>query len=129
MIVALVVIATAVTSVPLAAVALVTIASRSEDWAWTLGWPATGIIQYAARRIVGFRSECPGLVVPKSRYHRRPVTMDQPDYISGLMELENAMRGEPGFDHYPDGSSHRNMPDGAYSAGHSDSWARPTARR
>ncbi|MGO9083575.1 MAG: hypothetical protein ACLQDY_31885 [Streptosporangiaceae bacterium] len=49
---------TAVTvSVPLAAAGLVSLASRSEDHAWTLGGPAPGPGRAAARRIVGFHSQ------------------------------------------------------------------------
>lgn len=50
------VIAAIAVTVPLVAVMLVSVASRQEDSAWTLGGPATGPTHAAARRIVGFHS-------------------------------------------------------------------------
>lgn len=56
MIVALYVFAAIATSVPLILVALVSVASRREDHAWTLTEPAPGAARSAARRLVGLRS-------------------------------------------------------------------------
>jgi hypothetical protein len=56
MIVALYVIAGAAASVPIILAALVSVASRREDRAWTLTEPAAGAARSAARRLVGLRS-------------------------------------------------------------------------
>ena len=56
MIVALFIIAVVV-SMPIVAVVLVSLASRREDSAWSLGTPADGRVQATARRIVDFHTE------------------------------------------------------------------------
>jgi hypothetical protein len=56
MIVALYVVAGVMVSVPIILAALVSVASRREDRAWTLTVPAPGSARAAARRVVGFRS-------------------------------------------------------------------------
>ncbi len=71
MIIALFVIAVVV-SMPIIAAVLVSVASRREESARSLCEPAPGVVQAAARRIVGFRSQEPGWPLPKSRDQRRP---------------------------------------------------------
>jgi hypothetical protein len=56
MIVALYVIAAVAVCVPIVLAALVSVASRREDRAWTLTEPARGAARSAARRLVGLRS-------------------------------------------------------------------------
>jgi len=65
MIIAVFVIA-AVVAMPAVAFVLVSVASRREDAAWSLGRPAQGWVQSAARRIVDFHSEEPCWPVPKN---------------------------------------------------------------
>jgi hypothetical protein len=54
--VALIVIAAALTSVPVIAIALVSVASRLEDRYWTVAGPPPSTAQALARRIVGFHA-------------------------------------------------------------------------
>lgn len=56
----------AVASVPFAAIVVVSIASRREDAAWSLGQPPRGMVQAAARRVLDFSTECSALQLPKS---------------------------------------------------------------
>ena len=56
MVVALWVAAAAMTSAPIFAVAVVSVASRSEDRAWTLASPPPGPAQAVARSLVYFHS-------------------------------------------------------------------------
>jgi uncharacterized membrane protein len=56
MIVALYVCAAIALCVPLILVALVSVASRREDRAWTLTEPASGAARAVARRLLGLRS-------------------------------------------------------------------------
>jgi len=46
-----------ITSMPIVAIVLVSVASKREDAAGTLGGPAKGVIQFAARRVLDYRSE------------------------------------------------------------------------
>lgn len=73
MIIALFIIA-ALASVPIAATVVVSIASRREDAAWSLGGPAPGMVQAAARRLLDFHTEDPAWPVPKSYSPVRPTT-------------------------------------------------------
>ncbi len=68
MIVALFVIAVVV-SMPIVATVIVSIASRREDAAFSLGDPARGAIRGAARQIVAFHTDEPEL--PRPRHLRR----------------------------------------------------------
>lgn len=56
MIIALFVIA-ALVSMPIVAIVVVSVASRREDSAWSLGRPARGTVQAAARRLLDFHSD------------------------------------------------------------------------
>jgi len=46
-----------ITSMPIVAIVLVSVASKREDAAGTLGGPAKGVIQLAARRVLDYRSD------------------------------------------------------------------------
>lgn len=65
MIIALLVIASVV-SVPIAAIVIVSLASRREDAVWSLGQPPQGMVQAIARRVLDFSTECPALQQPKN---------------------------------------------------------------
>jgi len=56
LIIALFVITAVAVSAPIVAAVLVSVTSRREDSEWTLGGPAPGVVQAAARRIVDFHS-------------------------------------------------------------------------
>jgi hypothetical protein len=71
MIIALFIIA-AVVSMPIAATVVVSIASRREDAAWSLGQPPQGMVQATARRVLDFSTECPALQLPKNCSPARP---------------------------------------------------------
>ena len=51
--------ALAVVSLPILAIVLVKVASAREDRAWSLGGPASGRVDLAARRLVDFHHEGP----------------------------------------------------------------------
>ena len=72
MIIALFVIIAAVVSMPVAAVVVVSLASRREDAAWSLGESAQGGVQAAARRLLDFHSDDPALPLPKNCRPARP---------------------------------------------------------
>lgn len=72
MIIALFIIIAAVASMPIAAVVVVSMASHREDAAWSLGEPARGVVQAAARRLLDFRSEDPAWPLPKNCDQARP---------------------------------------------------------
>jgi hypothetical protein len=67
-----IIIIAAVVSLPMAAIVVVSIASRREDAAWSLGGPARGPVQAAARRLLDFHSEDPAWPVPKNFRPPRP---------------------------------------------------------
>lgn len=52
---ALFVVSAVLVIVPVIAILVVSIGSRLEDTDWTLGGPATGSTQAAARRVLGYR--------------------------------------------------------------------------
>jgi len=56
MVIVLFVVAAALTGVPIIVVVLVSVASRREDYAWTLAGLAPGTVQAAARRVLGLQS-------------------------------------------------------------------------
>lgn len=56
MAIACLILATLLTSVPIIAALLVSVASRREDHAWTLAGEAPGIIALVARRVLGFHA-------------------------------------------------------------------------
>lgn len=72
MIIALFVIIAVVMSMPIAAVVVVSMASHREDAAWSLGEPAPGMVQAAARRLLDFHSEDPAWPLPKNCDQARP---------------------------------------------------------
>jgi len=75
MIIAIFIIAVVV-SMPIVAVVLVSMASRREEMAWSLGDPAPGAVQAAARRIVDFHTDCPGeLIRPAGQDRARARTV------------------------------------------------------
>jgi hypothetical protein len=65
MIILLTAIAVVITGVPLAAVTLVTLASRHEEHARSIAGRAPGVLAGAARRLLGFRAT--GITRPASR--------------------------------------------------------------
>ena len=72
MIIALFIIAAAVVSMPIAAIVIVSMASRREDAAYSLGDPAPGLVQAAARRLLDFHTEDPAWQMPKNYSRPRP---------------------------------------------------------
>jgi hypothetical protein len=66
MIALLLVIAAGVASAPIVAVVLVAVASKREDAEYSLGDPAAGPVQDAARRILAFHSEDDNWPRPKN---------------------------------------------------------------
>ncbi|HEY3904827.1 MAG TPA: hypothetical protein VGM14_13035 [Streptosporangiaceae bacterium] len=61
------------TSLPIVGIVLVSLASRREDAAFSLGGPARSPMQLLARRVVDFSSEARSLPLPKSASYARPV--------------------------------------------------------
>lgn len=61
----------AVVSMPIVAVVIVSMACRREESAWSLGQPARGPIEAAARRILAFHTEAP--VWPQPKNYRQSV--------------------------------------------------------
>ena len=74
MLLELVIASAIVISTPLAAMVLVSIASRREDRAQTLTRRPAGIFEASARRIVDFRSDQPDWRVPRTPAPSRPAT-------------------------------------------------------
>jgi hypothetical protein len=70
MVEAMLVIVTVVVSSPIVTAVLVSVASRSEDFAWTLGEGAPGLVQAVARRIVDFH--CEAIELPRPRVRALP---------------------------------------------------------
>jgi hypothetical protein len=66
--VVLIVIAAILTSAPIVAAGLVSVASRREDTDWSLARPACGWVEAAARRVVGFDAE--SVTWPRSKARR-----------------------------------------------------------
>src|SRR5215469_14188224 len=102
MIIALFIIA-ALASVPIAATVVVSIASRREDAAWSLGGPAPGAVQAAARRLLDFHTEDPAWPVPKSYSPVRPMTpalrsVGHGSYepVSAVGQVRSALTETPG---------------------------------
>jgi hypothetical protein len=72
-----------VVSLPVAAIVLVSVASRREDRRFSLGGPADGRVQQAARRIVDFRTETGAVWSPaaspsRSAAEPEPVSAGRP---------------------------------------------------
>ncbi|HXS65287.1 MAG TPA: hypothetical protein VN767_20730 [Streptosporangiaceae bacterium] len=64
-----------ITSMPIVAIVLVSVASKREDAAGTLGGPAKGVIQFAARRVLDYRSDITWHPATDARIRAdRPVT-------------------------------------------------------
>ena len=80
---ACVILITAVTSAPIGAAVIVSIASGREDHAWTLGSTAPGVIEATARRILAFHSDDDA--PPPRRGHPAPqlAVDDSEDVASG----------------------------------------------
>ena len=74
----LLVAAAALTGLPVAAAALVSLASRREEARWSLGRPAQDLLQTAARRVIGFHSDLLTWQKPKSRAQNRRAQNDSP---------------------------------------------------
>jgi hypothetical protein len=85
MIVAPYVITAIAVCVPLILVALVSVASRCEDRAWTLTEPAPGAARSAARRLVGLRSRNAEWLQQAGRRDRRR-TAGQPTVPLGTRD-------------------------------------------
>jgi hypothetical protein len=85
------VLATVVASAPMVLVVLVSIASRREDAAYSLGGPAPGPVQAAARRILDFQSEDDNWPRPKNsgldRVHPEVPAYRQPARTDSLQPL------------------------------------------
>jgi len=62
-----------VLSLPIVGIAAVSIASRREDAAFSLGSEPRSQLQLLARRVVDFSSEASSLPLPKSAVYARPV--------------------------------------------------------
>jgi len=69
----IVIIMAAVLSLPIVGIVLVSIASRREDAAFSLGSEPRSAMQLLARRVVDFSSEASSLPLPKSAVYARPV--------------------------------------------------------
>jgi len=68
-------IAAIITSMPIVMIAVVSVASKREDAAGTLGGPAKGVIQFAARRVLDYRSDITWHPATDARIRAdRPVT-------------------------------------------------------
>lgn len=65
-------IAIAVVSMPIVAIVVVSMASRREEAAWSLGEPVQGTVQTAARRLLDFHSEDPSWPRPRNCGPARP---------------------------------------------------------
>lgn len=69
----LVIVMAVVLSLPIVGIAVVSIASRREDAAFSLGGQPRSQMQLLARRVVDFSSEAGSLPLPKSAVYARPV--------------------------------------------------------
>jgi hypothetical protein len=69
----LVIVMAIVLSLPIVGIVLVSIASRREDAAFSLGGQPRSQMQLLARRMVDFSSEASSLPLPKSAVYARPV--------------------------------------------------------
>jgi len=61
------------TSLPIVGIVLVSLASRREDAAFSLGGPARSPMQLLARRVLDFSSEAASFPLPKSAVYAQPV--------------------------------------------------------
>jgi hypothetical protein len=71
MVEALLVVASVAVGVQVAAIAVIAVAIRREESAWSLGSPPRGWVQAAVRRLLGFRTEGDLWPQPKSRAQSR----------------------------------------------------------
>lgn len=71
-------IAIAVVSMPIVAIVVVSLASRREEAEWSLGEPAQGRVQAAARRLLDFHSDDPAWPLPKNGGQVRPTALHSP---------------------------------------------------
>lgn len=93
MLIALVIVTAVVVSAPIVACLLVSVASKREDSAWSLGEHAPGSVQVAARRILDFHTDAPSSLgrtrgagdpglerLPRLRVAGRPIRrLDMPE--------------------------------------------------
>jgi len=80
-------IAAVVVSLPLVGIVLVSLASKREDAAFSLGQPAQGMVQSAARRVLAFHSEDLDLPQPK---HVQGLRVSRPTLASVSQLREDA---------------------------------------
>jgi hypothetical protein len=75
-----------VLSLPIVGIVLVSIASRREDAAFSLGSQPRSQMQLLARRVVDFSSEASSLPLPKSAVYARPVVRPALAMVEPLRE-------------------------------------------
>jgi len=80
-----------IVSMPIVAIVLVSVASHREDAAGTLGGPARGSVQLAARRVLDFQSDVCWQPAAEARAKaRQPVRIPAPPVREDLEDLEDS---------------------------------------